>query len=297
MKKLLFSLLLPLVTSTAWADIAINETNFPDANFRNYLLNQTYGIDAALTDDELAKVTKLNLSNKEICSLQGIEFFTALTSLACFNNKLTSLDVSRNTELTGLYCQANQLTSLNVTKNTELTELRCFYNQLTSLEVSGCTAMEYLDCSLNSLTSLDVTNNTELAFLDCHSNNLNSLDVLKNTELTVLYCYNNHLTSLDVTKNTELTRLDCGKNLLTSLDVSKNTELTCLDCFLNKIRGAKMDAFVKSLPTVSNGEILVKCDKNEGNVMTPLQVAAAKAKGWNPVCFGTNENYTDYLGE
>ena len=39
---------------------------------------------------------------------------TALTTLYCYSNQLTSLDVSTNTALTALYCDSNQLTSLDV---------------------------------------------------------------------------------------------------------------------------------------------------------------------------------------
>jgi hypothetical protein len=34
--------------------ITINETNFPDENFRNWILSQEYGKDGVLTDDEIA---------------------------------------------------------------------------------------------------------------------------------------------------------------------------------------------------------------------------------------------------
>ena len=44
-QKLLLALLALLTASTAWADVEINETNFPDANFRNWVLAQDYGAD------------------------------------------------------------------------------------------------------------------------------------------------------------------------------------------------------------------------------------------------------------
>lgn len=44
--------------------------------------------------------------------MTGIEYFTALITLHCYNNQLTYLDVSQNTALTSLICDDNQLTSL-----------------------------------------------------------------------------------------------------------------------------------------------------------------------------------------
>ena len=50
---------------------------------------------------------------------------TALDTLHCSSNQLTSLDVSNNTSLTYLNCGGNQLTILDVSKNTALTYLWC----------------------------------------------------------------------------------------------------------------------------------------------------------------------------
>ena len=253
-KRLLLSLVTLLVAAVSWADVAIDETNFPDEKFRNWLKSQSYGSDGVLTDAEIAGVTSISITSRSIKSLQGIEFFTALKMLWCYNNQLTTLDVSKNTALTDLYCYGNQLTALDVSKNTALTSLNCSSNQLTALDVS------------------------------------------KNTALTGLWCYENQLTSLDVSKNTALTWLLCSNNQLTSLDVSKNTALTWLYCSGNQIKGTAMDALVESLPTVSSGAMYVIYNENEGNVMTTTQVAAAKAKGWNPQYTTNGWSWQEYAG-
>ena len=236
--------------------IAINETNFPDDNFRSYLLAQSYGSDGVLSESEITGITAIDVSFKSINNLKGIECFRALTKLQCRDNQLTSLDVSKNTALKELYCYSNQLTSLDVSKNTALTDLECYLNQLTSLDVSNCTiltelschsnqltslnvsnctALTSLSCSSNQLTSLNVSNCTALTYLYCGSNQLTSLDVSKNTALRTLKCESNQLSSLDVSKNTALKELYCYSNQLTSLDVSKNTALTDLECYLNQL--------------------------------------------------------------
>ena len=170
------SMLFPL---TASADVEINETNFPDEYFRNYLLEQDYGQDGIITDEEIAGITSINVFARGLSSLKGIEYFMALTSLSCSDNQLTSLDVSRNTALTKLQCERNQLTSLDVSKNTALTFLLCSYNQLTSLDVSNNTALENLYCYGNQLTSLDVSN-TALKYMGCYLNQIKgaSMDAL-----------------------------------------------------------------------------------------------------------------------
>ena len=143
----IFTTILALLAIPTWAgDVVINETNFPDANFRNYLFAQDYGQDGILTEEEVRNITHIEVMEMQISSLQGIEFFTTLIFLSCRYNQLTSLDVSQNTALTQLYCDYNQLTSLDVSHNTALTLLSCSKNQLTSLDVSGATALTRLYC-------------------------------------------------------------------------------------------------------------------------------------------------------
>ena len=137
--------------ATVTVGIEIGETKFPDGNFRSYLSAQDYGSDGMLTEAEIAAVTNIDVRGESIKDLTGIEHFTALTELWCYNNQLTSLDVSKNTALTNLQCSYNQLTSLDVSQNTALKELYCHYNQLTALDVSKNTALTTLYCYSNQI--------------------------------------------------------------------------------------------------------------------------------------------------
>ena len=273
----------------------INETNFPDEEFRNWVLAQDYGKDGYLTDDEIASVKEINVYNKNIVSLKGIEFFTALICLNCYNNQLTTLDVSKNTALIYLHCYNNQLTTLDVSKNTALTYLNCEYNNLTTLDVSKNTALRELYCFNNQLTTLDVSKSTALTNLVCSNNQLTTLDVSKNTALIHLACSNNQLTTLDVSKNTALIYLYCSGNQLTTLDVSKNTALRRLECYNNGIRGEGMTTLVNSLPVIPEGEVgdLYVCNDETpaGNEMTAKQVAVAKEKGWQCIDYNSMDYY------
>ena len=220
-------------------DVKINETTFPDTNFRNWVVSQDYGADGVLTNEELENVTSLDISRLEIYDLKGIEYFVALKDLNCMTNKLTTLDLSKNTALEKLECRGNRLTTINLLENRKLRCLNCggisYGNQLTSLDVSKCTELDTLTCSGNPLATLDVSKNTKLICLECYSNQLTALDLSKNTALRRLYCNDNQLTSLDVSKNTELDILRCSNNLLTTLDVTKNSALTYLSCTDNKL--------------------------------------------------------------
>lgn len=194
------------------AGVEVNDVNFPDSLFRVWVQNQSYGSDRVLTDEEIAAVKSINVMDKSIRSLKGIEFFTALTELQCQRNKLTSLDVTKNTALTSLYTPDNQLTSLNVTGCTALASLTCSGNRLPSLNVAGCTA------------------------------------------------------------------------------------LTTLTCYSNQIKGTAMDSLIMSLPVVNGGKMSVLYNRDEANVMTTTQAAAAKAKGWIPMWLDPSYGWAEYAG-
>ena len=235
--------LLPaLALAEGAADVAIDPTNFPDANFLAYVGSFDTDNDKLLSPAELTKVKEMTLINKSIGDLTGIEHFTALTKLTCRWNQLTSLDVSKNTALEELDCGDNQLTSLDVSANTALKQLYCMNNPLTALDVSKNTSLTDLNCINTQRASLDVSKNTALTSLLCGENLLTSLDVSKNTALTSLRCAKNQLASLDVSKNTALEDLDFRWNQLTSLDVSANTALKDLDCRWNQLTSLDLSA-------------------------------------------------------
>jgi hypothetical protein len=216
--------------------IAIDATNFTDDNFRNWVLSQEYGADGVLTNEELKNVTSINISRLDIHNLKGIEYFIALKDLNCMTNRVTSLDLSKNTSLEKLECVGNRMTTINLLNNKKLRFLNCGGNSLTSLDVSNCTELDTLACADNSLISLDVSKNIKMRCLECYSNQLTALDLSNNMALNRLQCNNNQLTTLDVSKNTALTILVCSQNLLTTLDVTKNSALTTLSCMDNKLK-------------------------------------------------------------
>ncbi|MCL2328855.1 MAG: leucine-rich repeat domain-containing protein [Bacteroidetes bacterium] len=136
-------------TPTDCDGIAVNATNFPDANFRAWILAQSWGSDECISAEEIAGIRHIELTNKGIQDLTGINYFTGAVTLYCGLNQLTSLDVSALTNLKILHCRDNQLTSLNVSTLVHLQELNCSRNKLTELDVRGLTNLKDLFCTGN----------------------------------------------------------------------------------------------------------------------------------------------------
>ncbi|UPT70943.1 MAG: T9SS type A sorting domain-containing protein [Flavobacterium sp. JAD_PAG50586_2] len=141
----------------------------PDAYFKNVLVttacvqlpNQSYddvdtNNDGEIQLSEALAVTKLDISDRGLTNISGVENFTNLTYLSCASNALGGeLNVSMLTNLTDLECSNCQLTSLNVDGLTHLTRLYAFSNNFTVLDLSntavvdfylgGCTSLQYLN--------------------------------------------------------------------------------------------------------------------------------------------------------
>ena len=226
--------------------LLLNSTNFPDANFRNAML--ALYPKGYLTSYELQNLTSLNVANKSISNMQGIEKLIYLKDLRCYSNTFTSLDLSSNTALTYLDCAPNsQLTSLSIGNCTNLETLICYSTGITSLSLSNLSKLKKLSCYNTKLTSLMVTGKSNLTELNC-----------KNcTSLTSLICYNNALTSLDVTGNTALTDLRCYGNAnlaaITGLaDCTAITDLDCEDCKISDLSGCNSMTNLKNLYARNN---------------------------------------------
>ena len=108
-----------LIVSCSYADVAVNEANFPDPNFRKYV-NEVFALNSGTIPDYLLQsTTTVSVMGMNISSLKGIEYFTQVKYLYCLSNDLSELDLSNNKDLVSLYCNYNKLNELNISNNTE----------------------------------------------------------------------------------------------------------------------------------------------------------------------------------
>lgn len=138
---LLFGICLPHTPAYA-ADTPVNETTFPDNDFRQYVLAQIdQNKDRVLTDEEKNNIRKIvvdaNSEDRyEVKNFQGIEVFTELEELQilqfveaegedeCGYSFDLTLDLSANKKLKIFVCKAGQVTNLNLSGLVCLEELQ-----------------------------------------------------------------------------------------------------------------------------------------------------------------------------
>ncbi|GAB1856454.1 hypothetical protein MHTCC0001_12890 [Flavobacteriaceae bacterium MHTCC 0001] len=212
-------------------------TQIPDTNFEQALIDLGLDntLDGSIPTNNISSITNLEIENRNIGNLTGIEDFISLRSLDCSGNQLINFDISNNIQLEQLFCSNNQLTNINISNNTNLEILWCYNNLLTNIDVSNNTNLFSFRCNDNLLTNIDVSNNSILNTFICESNQVAQIDVSQNPELDIFSCSNNLLTELNLTQNLKLRQLECNFNMLTLLDVSQNKELNTLLCFNNAL--------------------------------------------------------------
>ncbi|PQL93546.1 T9SS type A sorting domain-containing protein [Apibacter adventoris] len=218
-----------------WNDMAEAISGNPDAIFNKLGAGSQYPTFGWKVVGNSRVLYRFVFSNIPLTGIFDGKYFKNLTVLQISESKITSIDISKNTNLRYLYCHKNQLTSLDVSKNIYLWTLICNTNRLTSLDISKNSSLSTLDCNYNQLTSLDVSKNTYLQYLWCNNNRITFLNLTNNTNLNSLYCQENKLTSLDLSKNTYLQLIECSSNQLTLLNLPNNTSLVTLYCSSNKL--------------------------------------------------------------
>lgn len=121
-----------------------------------------------------------------------------------------------------LTANTNKLTSIDLTKNTELKQLTISDNQLTSIDISKCTKLTYLDINYNLLTAIDITKNQALKNLKINYNKFaGELDLSTNPTIKLVYALGMELNSVKIGNNTASAPLfSLNNNKLTSIDAS-----------------------------------------------------------------------------
>ena len=161
---------------------------------------------SAATSLDISKSTKLKYldvyKNNKLTSITAPK---SVTSIDCYKNKLSKLNLSKLTNLQYLYCGDNKFKTLDLSKNKKLTYLYAYGNKLTSVNVKKC----------GKLYSLNLEDNKKLK----------SVDVSKNKKLEYLYLSNTAVSSLNLKKNTKLYRLDIRGTKIKSINLSKNKKL------------------------------------------------------------------------
>lgn len=197
-------------------------------------------------------LTNLDLSNN-----------TQLEWLSCQGSQLSSL-LLNSQKLEVVECFENYLTSLDLTSVPSLVEIDCSQNQISALDLSQNPLLQILSCSSNNLTSIDTSNNSELFYLVCGRNNIENLDLSNNHGLTLLLApFMPPLNHLDLRNG--------NNENIGSFNVFGTDSLTCI--FVDDASATYLDDWYKDpFTTFVNNE--AECDAlgNQEFVAAPFKI-------------------------
>lgn len=266
---------------TTFTDID-NDNAFTDANFKAAVKAASGG--GAVP---YSSITRLDVSNKEITSLAGINKFPNLIEFYAANNNINS-----NTSFTS----NTNLEVLDLSNNGTFTGVTSGHTPYA--DISACSQLRYLDMSGNKFYySASLASNTNLETLKLNNNSTydnwgtvvtNALTKLKHVELSNCKINSNltlpaSVTYLDVSNNaSSLTSINlAGKTNLKYLDLSNNTELT--------VSGLTLPATLDSLETLK----LNNCYKL--SVSSSSHISLAKATALKHLEFADVDLYVDAI--
>ena len=261
---LLCSIIFLMVNETVYTQ---DVTLIPDPNFEQALIDLDIDTDGEINGEvltaDIETILTLNIIDKNIDSLNGIQGFRDLETLNCALNNIKNIDISANTALTSLNVSSNQISLISTSSNTNLTSFNCSSNQLSVIDISQNDLLTNFNCSNNRISLLDISNNDLLVDLTCSSNQLTNINVSILDDLVSLNCSNNKLLALDVNSNAYLKNLLCANNQIETLNIASNDSLTILDCSTNQI----------STLDVSNNDFLsnLTCSSNNLSTLSFIQ--------------------------
>lgn len=207
----------------------------PDTNFTNYLVaNHPSCMVGGQLDTACAKtyfVGGINISNKNIHDISGIEYFHRLFQLDFSQNYVTKVK-QLPPNLLQLFCYDNLIDSIGSFPST-LTRIWCSDNLLDSLP-SLPQALTSLECANNNLTEIPPLPPL-VTYVSCQYNLLTSLPILNDSILTV-YASNNLITALPALPYGMIT-LGISDNPISVLPTLPNTlqSLNCDRCNLTAL--------------------------------------------------------------
>ena len=220
------------------------EVIMPDLNLRAAIAD-ALGIPrgAPITQEDMNRLTDLDVRDQGIANLTGLEFATNLTFLQLQANRIQDISpLASLTQLTELHLGGNPIRDIIPLANlTQLAVLRLNENWV--IEDIGplahLTQLRWLDLDRNLILDIGpLARLTALAVLDIRYNQIENVEALANlTQLTRLLLNNNQIVDISPLANlTQLTELLMNNNKIEDVSpLAHLTRLTTLEIRDNKI--------------------------------------------------------------
>ncbi|CAL2079098.1 exported hypothetical protein [Tenacibaculum sp. 190524A02b] len=248
--------------------LPIAQTYVPDDNFEQALID--LGYDSGVLDDyvpteNISVINALNVSDKGITDLTGIEDFAALIQLEVRNNNLKTVDISKNTTIKRVSFEGNKLTEVNFSTLTELQYVNLKKNELSTIDLSNNTKLQ----------DVFVSNNPHLMSVNLKNGNNEEIAVFQSRNTPKLTCVQvsnvEWSTKVWVDKDEAITY---SENCALSVnDLELNNEINLYpNPVINKMYITNLSVNAKSIHVYNLlGELVFKTSVNQGKNKVNLE--------------------------
>lgn len=243
MKKLLLFLFALFSCSFLQAQVAINEENFPESSFREYIKSKfDLNGDYILDQQELNSATEIQynlpwgIPPSELTA-KGLEHFHNLRKLSFHGIRLVSgyqypilldLDLSKNPLLEELSLAFFRMESLSLTDNVNLKKINIqVLEDLSEIDLSTLSDLKELTIDGSDIEILNLKNNPSLEILSLTGNTLPCLDLSNQHNLQSLTLANNVYVAKQIGCLIDLDKIE-------GLDINK---ISNMDDYYGKIYG------------------------------------------------------------
>ncbi|WP_283688755.1 immunoglobulin-like domain-containing protein [Clostridium perfringens] len=286
MKKLLTIILsflllsIPQVTfanPTSNSNIINNENDIiiPDINLKK-AINEILGqpVNSKISKAQLESLKNLNLENKNIKNIEGINYCINLKSLNLIKNNISDITpLSNLNNLTILRLNNNKISDINsLTNLTNLTNLDLGINNISNISpLNNLKKLTILELGLNKISNIETLSNlTNLKTLRMMNNNISDISSISNlNNLTTLNLSSNKISdisSLINLKNLKTLRLE-NNNISNISIISNLTKLNIVNITNQIISLGEKQAVNGSLKINNN---IIGLDKN---LVAPISIS------------------------
>ena len=270
----------------------LQKTYVPDNQFEKALIDLGYDdfVDDYVLTAIISNIESLDISDKNIVDLTGLEDFAALKFFTASNNHILSADFSLNTNLSVIGLQNNDLARLDLSAMNCLLYVNVKENPLSCVQVNeqqvACMVPADVYMKLETDAGVEVSldceygtaeltyvpdDNFEQALIDLGYDdkmddfvltaNISQVEELDISDLGI-----HGLTGLE--GFAALESLDCSNNLIKSLDLSRNPKLGSLQAENNEIRTINLSQSSDLYGLTLKGNVLSEIDlSNTGSLI------------------------------
>lgn len=244
---------------------------FSDSNLEKAIRKSINKPNDDIYKNDVISITSLNLDEKDIERIDGLENFSNLKILRISRNKISNIDsLAKLTQLEELNLEKNKIENIDALSNlTNLKKLEIYDNEIKNINpLAKLTNLKDLDLYNNRIEDINnLSNLTNLTELNIAMNKIESLDAVSNLKnLSEADFSENNIKDISPISNlTNLTRVSFCNNQIEDIRcISNLKKLHLLYAYNNKI---------KDISVISDLEEMkyLQLQHNEIEDITPLK--------------------------